>query len=93
MKKTVIERFPVSLDEPYSNLDPIIEFLKAGGNSPKNGRFINKPHSNSVYVFESPLDFDALVEHFEFPDSIVLTRQTNSILDSLNMNEIVGGVG
>jgi hypothetical protein len=57
-----------------AHLQPVIDFLKAQGNTPATGdQFYYNRDGYGVYGFAQPLDVAALRAHFEFPPSIHLT--------------------
>lgn len=65
-------------DAPSGNrtdhLQPVIDFLKAHGNTPATGdEFIFNRDGLGVYGFAQPLDAQLLQEHFDLPPSIHLS--------------------
>ena len=56
------------------HLQPIIDFLKAQGNTPATGdAFQFNRDGLGVYGFAQPLDTQLLQEYFDFPSSISLS--------------------
>lgn len=57
-----------------AHLQPVIDFLKAQGNTPATGdQFHYNRDGLGVYGFAQPLDTQLLQEHFDFPPSISLS--------------------
>ena len=90
--KIVISEDPINPDDRFSNLQPIINYLQELGNPLEEEKF--KPvqrDGGAVFFFKHPIDFDALKERFEFPESISLLRNRNRIICEHTRHEIRGG--
>ena len=75
-----------------AHLQPIIDFLKAGGNTPATGdAFYYHRDGYGVYGFAQPLDIAGLREKFDFPASIRLTE--HSVFDAGNFVTITQDSG
>lgn len=71
-KERILPDAPTGSDTDH--LLPIIDFLKAQGNTPATGdQFYYNRDGYGVYGFAQPLDTQLLQEHFDFPPSIHLT--------------------
>ena len=92
--KIKIERNFASLDDKFSNLKPIMDYLEELGNTHLKEKFrATQRDGGAVFYFKNKIDFEALEEKFEFPDSIFLEKEMNLIICELTRNEIRGGKG
>jgi hypothetical protein len=67
-------------DPPYENLMPIVETLTSRGNQLQEGGFV-LTQGGWLCSFVEPLDFLFLTQEFEFPRSITVSEDSDSILD------------
>jgi len=92
--KIKIEEDPISLEDEFSNIQPIIDYLEELGNTLDKNKFkATQRDGGAVFYFKNRIDFDALENKFEFPDSIVLEKNMNLIICEHTRNEIRGGEG
>lgn len=76
--------------EAYEHLEPIVKTLIAAGNSPTHASVFYKDKDGWVCDLQKPIDFGLLRETFEFPDSILVSEEDDSIFCQNTWIEIKG---
>ena len=70
-------------DSRTAHLQPVIDFLKAHGNQPATAdEFTFDRDGYGRYSFIEPLDMTALQAHFDFPPTLLLTK--DAVQDTRN---------
>ncbi|MGI4863804.1 MAG: hypothetical protein ACRYFZ_07745 [Janthinobacterium lividum] len=70
-------------DSRTAHLQPLIDFLKARGNQPATeDEFTFDRDGYGRYAFTEPLDIAALQAHFDFPPTLLLTK--DAVQDTRN---------
>ena len=93
MSKQKINATPTDTKRPMSHLEPIVQALISGGNRPVNPDWFSLDQDGWHCLLEGPIDFDLLLNRFEFPSSVNLSRANDAILDTLSWVEIKGSRG
>lgn len=93
MSKQRINAASTDPKKPMSHLEPIIQALIDGGNRPINPDWFSLDQDGWHCLLEQPIDFDLLLNKFEFPSSVNLSRADDAILDTLSWVEIKGHIG
>jgi hypothetical protein len=65
---------------PWLNLMPIVDFLRAGGNTPTDGGFILNPDGWRCRM-AATLDLERIRDNFVLPKTVFLSDSHDSVLD------------
>ena len=76
---------------PFAHLEPTVEFLIQNGNKSITDPYFSLDQDGWHCLLKNPIDFDFLEKRFEFPESISVSRENDSILDTRTWVEIKGG--
>ena len=92
--REVIEATTRQGEPAMAHLAPVMVALVQAGNTVTHRNshfgFISQPHGWVAYLDE-PIDFDLIEARFVLPDTIVLDRDGDRILDNHNWAEVLGG--
>lgn len=90
-RSCLVKVMPMSPDDdrPYANLVPIVEALVSAGNEASRGGFVNS-QGGYYCSLAAPIDFELVRANFEFPKSIELSQEHDTILDKLSWVAIIG---
>lgn len=76
--------------KPYAHLLPLVSFLIERGNAATTDPPFSRDADGWRCDLERPIDFDGIRASFEFPDSIRLSPEYDSILCEESWIEIAG---
>jgi hypothetical protein len=77
---------------PLAHLERVVALLVANGNEPLSTPWFVLDRDGWTCLLRHPIDFDLLEATFDLPTSILISREHDSILDTLTWTEIKGGV-
>lgn len=86
--KTKISPYPDSNKPDYSHLEPIVEFLLQQGNESINEYIWGNNRTGYFCHLKHDIDFSNLKSHFDFPESIKINEQEQTI-DCQNTYSII----
>ena len=75
--------------EPFANLLPIFDALRSHGNQPVDGGFVLNPDGWRCRMAR-PIDADLIRQLFTLPPSIIVSSETDTVLDRLTWASIEG---
>lgn len=88
--KLKIQSLPTKGEADYSHLIPIVQLLLSRGNKLSSKTMFYKDKDGWRCDLVNPIDFNALLEQFDIPESIFLNRDLNAILCRNTWIEIKG---
>lgn len=77
--KIKISARPEQGEALYSHLQPIVDFLLAGGNKPSSRFLWGNNRTGYFCHLKNDIDFEGVKDNFELPDSIKLNEGAQTI--------------
>lgn len=90
MTKQKIEPYAVEGKPGYHHLNPVVEYLLKKGNESSNNFIWGSNRTGYFCHLKGKIDFAQLLETFDFPESIKLSEDNQSI-DCFNTYSIIKG--
>lgn len=87
-EKIKIEPYPPVGEPEYAHLQPVVDFLLAHGNRSSNSFVWGNNRTGYFCHLKNDIDFEALKSKFDFPDSIKINEQTQTI-DCFNTYAVI----
>jgi hypothetical protein len=88
-----INRSASSEEKDYYHLQPVVDYLLSKGNVSHNDFLWGNNRTGYFCHLEKDIDFDDLLSVFEFPDTIKINKNEQTIDCFTTYSVIKGGVG
>lgn len=86
--KISIDSYPKNGEPDYNHLQPIVDFLLTKGNESANNYLWGNNRTGYFCHLRNDIDFDEIQERFDFPESIKINKEKQTI-DCFNTYSVI----